>query len=423
MKKTDKMKRETKAKLLPAKSISSNLGITYDKNIGKEFKILFVGDTSFAENYVSEYALRKNIGVNVLEHYGRDYFFEKVKPILLESDLVIANLETPLIDQKNTKKPLFSFTSRYRNKQGRFQHWSDKAKTVEYLKKYNILNVSLANNHMLDYGIDGLNQTLDRLKETGIRFFGAGANRRQAGIPYTKNIFIGHSMVKLVVFSAFEYRKGYDVDFSFYAKDRKGGVNRLSINKINQKIKKIREEQNNVFIVASPHWGGARNYGWKTNKQTRVGHQLVDAGVDIVIAHGPHNMQQIEEYKDKLIIYSIGNFVYNSMGNYNSYNAIPFSLTVKLLFKTSDRDHAATHIRQNNANDDAHFDEIKKTIKLYPIMTDNHETQFQARLLGEREFNIVRDILMGKNSLLQSLKREAKTGVDKIGHYIELDLP
>ena len=401
------------------------MDLAYDKKIGNEFGVLFVGDTSFAENYVSEYASRKNIGVNVLEHYGRDYFFEKVKPILLESDLVIANLETPLIDVKNTKKPVFSFSSRYRNKQGRFQHWSDKVKTVEYLKKYNILNVSLANNHMLDYGIDGLNQTLDILKESGIRFFGAGVNRRQASTPYTKNIFIGRSMVKLVVFSAFEYRKGYDVDFSFYAKDRKGGVNRLSINKIYRKIKKIREEQNNVFIVASPHWGGARNYGWKTNKQTNVGHQLVDAGVDIVIAHGPHNVQQIEEYNGKLILYSIGNFVYNSMGNYNSYNAIPFGLTVKLLFKISDRDYPTTHNRQNNANanDDAHFDEIKKTIKIYPIMTDNHDTKFQARLLGEQEFKIVRDLLIDKYSLLQSLKRKAKIGMDKIGHYIELDLP
>ena len=259
----------------------------------------------------------------------------------------------------------------------------------------------------MDYGIDGLNQTLDGLKESGIRYFGAGVNRRQAGIPYTKNIFIGHSMVKLVVFSAFEYRKGYEVDFSFYAKDRKEGVNRLSINKIRQKIKKIREEQNNVFIVASPHWGGGRNYGWKTEKQTKVGHQLVDAGVDIVIAHGPHNMQQIEEYKGKLIIYSIGNFVFNSLGKYNTYNVIPFSLTVKLLFKISERDRQTTHNIQDNtkANYEVHFDEIKKIIKLYPIMTNNAKNQWQTRLLGEQEFNIVRDRLIDKNSLLQSLKR------------------
>ena len=109
---------------------------------------------------------------------------------------------------------------------------------------------------MMDYGIDGLNQTLDKLEESGIRFFGAGVNRRQAGTPYTKDIFIGHTTVKLAVISAFEYRKGYDEDFSFYASDMKGGVNRLSLNRIQQKIKKLREDNNNVFVVAFPHWGG-----------------------------------------------------------------------------------------------------------------------------------------------------------------------
>ena len=76
---------------------------------------------------------------------------------------------------------------------------------------------------MLDYGIDGLNQTLDILKESGIKFFGAGVNRRQDGTSCIKNIFSWDKMVKLAVFSAFEYRNGYEVDFSFYAEDKKDG--------------------------------------------------------------------------------------------------------------------------------------------------------------------------------------------------------
>ncbi|MBA3978851.1 MAG: CapA family protein [Nitrosopumilus sp.] len=423
MKKTDKMKMEAKAKLLPNKSINSNLDLTYDKNIGRDFKILFAGDISFAENYVLEYSSRKNIGFNIFERYGYDYFFQKLKPLLLESDLVIANLETPLIDVKNTVKPTFSFSSRYNKKQGRFQHWSDKTKTVEYLKKYNILNVSLANNHMMDYGIDGLNQTLDILKESGIRFLGAGVNRRQAGKPYTKNIFIGNKMVKLAVISAFEYRKGYDKDFSFYASDRKGGVNRLSINRIHRKIEKLREDHgNNIFVVVLPHWGGARNYGMKTDKQTEVGHQLVNAGADIVIGSGPHNFQQIDEYKGRLILYSIANFLYNSLGNYDNYNASPFSLAVRLVFQLNDRGCLTNKPEQDNADNDISLPEVKKTIKIYPIMTDNIITKWQARLLEEQEFKIAQDLLMHKNSFLKSSKRYPKAGIDKIGRYMELKL-
>jgi len=405
---------------------NDNLDFICDENIVNKFRILFAGDTSFAENYVPEYASGKNIGFDVLEQYGRDYYFQKVKPILLESDLVIANLETPLIDAKNTLESRFSFSpnNRFIKQKGSYLHWSDKAKTVEYLKKYNILNVSLANNHLMDYGIDGLNQTFDILKESGIRFFGAGVNRRQAGIPYTKNIFIGDKMVKLAVISAYEYRKWYDKDFSFYAEDRKGGVNRLSISTIHRKIKRLREDHgNNVFVAVLPHWGGARSYGWKTDKMTKMGHQLVDAGADIVIGSGAHNFQEIEEYKGRLILYSIGNFMYNSLGNYNICNAIPYSLTVRLLFEINDRKLKSQTVQNNdNANDDAQFDKVKKTIKIYPIMTDNHDTRFQARFLEEQEFEIVRDILINKNSFLTSLKRYSKAGIDKIGRYMELQL-
>ena len=404
---------------------NDNLELLCNENIVNKYRILFTGDTSFAENYVSEYASRKNIGFDVLEQYGHDYFFQNVKPLLLDSDLVIANLETPLIDAKNTSRPQFSFSpgNRYRNKQGRFQHWSDKTKTVEYLKKYNILNVSLANNHMLDYGVDGLNQTLDALKDAGIRFFGAGANRRQAGKPYTKNIFIGDKMVKLAVISAFEYREGYDKDFSFYAEDRKGGVNRLSISTIRRKIKKLREDHgNDVFVAVLPHWGGARNYGWKTGGQTEVGHRLVDAGADIVIGSGPHNFQEIEEYKGRLILYSIGNFMYNTLGNYDNYNVNPFSLAVRFIFEVTDRRCPPNSPIQNNSDSNNSLTEVTTTIKIYPILTDNLITKWQARLLDEQEFEIACDLLTDKNSFIKSSQIYAKVGNDIMGRYLELQL-
>ena len=110
MKRVVKKVPEKIVKKIPDK-LNNDLDLGYDKNIGNEFNILFVGDITFAENYVFEYSSRKNIGFNILERYGHDHFFQKVKPILLESDLVIANLETPLIDANNTVRPSFSFSS------------------------------------------------------------------------------------------------------------------------------------------------------------------------------------------------------------------------------------------------------------------------------------------------------------------------
>ena len=65
------------------------------------------------------------------------------------------------------------------------------------------------------------------------------------------------------------------------------------------------------LLLHSPIGGELRNYGWRTDKQAELGHQLVDAGADLVIGGGPHNMQQIEEYNGRLILYSMGNFLYH----------------------------------------------------------------------------------------------------------------
>ena len=209
-------------------------------------------------------------------------------------------------------------------KQGRFLHWSNGANTVEYLKKNNIRIVSLANNHMLDYGKDGFIQTMSILKKGAIRFFGANRNAPRARMPFEKNIFLGNRKLKLVIISAFEDREAYNVDFDFYAGRDKPGVNKLSIKKIKELINNLRQSAlyDEVFVVAFPHWGGRRNYGWRTKSQIKMGHKLIKAGADIVIGTGPHNLQEIEEYQGHLILYSIGNFMYNSLGNYDKYNAL-----------------------------------------------------------------------------------------------------
>jgi Bacterial capsule synthesis protein PGA_cap len=391
--------------------------IIYDDNHDNEFNVLFVGDTSFADSYISEYVSRERI-CNIYHMYGYDYSFQNIKSILLDSDLTVANLETPLVDIANTPRPSFSFSdlNRFNQKQGRYQHWSDVKIAPIYFKKYNLTNLSLANNHMLDYGMEGFKQTLESLYEHEIRFFGAGYDRKQADRPYIKNLVVGNRTLKLVVISAFEYRKGYDEDFSFYAGSSRGGVNPLSIKRIAKKIQKIRKKNaNNVFIVAYPHWGGRRNYGWKTVTQTKLGHRIVDAGADIVIGTGPHNLQQIEKYRGKWIIYSIGNFMYNTLGNYGKYNAAPFSLVVKLIFK--DQSNFATTRAEHSS-----INQIKRHMKIYPIVTDNTITYFQARFVDQKEFEAVCKLLIDEKYGWNLYENDVKLGSDQIGRFIEFPL-
>jgi poly-gamma-glutamate capsule biosynthesis protein CapA/YwtB (metallophosphatase superfamily) len=395
--------------------------VKYDSYDDEEYKVLFVGDTHYGENYATHRVNRKRRkGYNVLEKYGYDYPFQNIKSILLDSDLTVANLETPLVDIASTPKCTFSFSAnnRFRTKKhGYWLHWSDVKIAPIYFKKYNLTNLSLANNHMLDYGTEGLRQTIESLHEHGIRYFGAGYNITQAAEPYVENIVVGNRTLKLVVISAFEYRKGYAEDFSWYASKTKGGVNPLSIKRVAKKIERTRKltDENNTYVVAYPHWGGARNYGWRIDAQTRMGHDLIDAGADIVIGHGPHNLQQIEKYRGKWIIYSLGNFMYIARNRYDMWNSAPFSIVVKLIFK--DHNYFST-----GNGDDISRDQISKHMKIYPIITDNPLVHFQTRFVNQNEFEIICKLLLAENSVWKPSEKDIKLGIDKIGRFIEFSL-
>ena len=213
-------------------------------------------------------------------------------------------------------------------------------------------------------------QTISVLKNGGIKFFGANMNAPRARNPFTKIIFTGNKKVKLIVISVFEHREAYDIDFGFYAGRGKPGVNRLSISKIRDMIHDLRKSvlHDEVFVVIFPHWGGRRNYGWRTNSQRKMGHQLIEAGADLVIGHGPHNLQEIEEYEGRLIFYSIGNFVYNSLGGYNRYNVIPYSLAVKLTFRVEGT--IPGELSSSHHTVGAISTGLKKLVKVYPILTE-----------------------------------------------------
>ena len=175
-----------------------------------------------------------------------------------------------------------------------------------------------------------------------------------------------------------------------------------------------------VFVVVFPHWGGRRNYGWRTNSQRKMGHQLIEAGADLVIGHGPHNLQEIEEYEGRLIFYSIGNFVYNSLGGYNRYNVIPYSLAVKLMFSVEGI--IPGELSSSHHTVGATSTGLKKLVKVYPILTENPRTNFQPRLLNENEFDIVYKALIDKASDFDSKKTRSRAGIDEIGRHIELSL-
>ena len=376
-------------------NLSSILGMyrlrsdIHRKKETNRLQILFAGDTSFGENY--QIQLKRAGGENILETKGYDYPLQKLKSIVLQSDAVIINLETPITDL--AKSP-FEGKKKY-------IHWVDTIQTPKYLKLYNIQTVSLANNHTLDYGIEGLQQTLEILYKNNIRWFGAGFNGSEAEKAYLKEFRIGQNSFRLAVIGGFEFLIDYDRKYNLYASKDAGGVNPLYNKKITEQIKKLKAANPDVFIVVFPHWG--KNYKWKSETQTKLAYQMIDSGADLIIGHGAHMLQEVDLYRGKWIIYGIGNFIFNSKGRYQKYNVEPFSLLAQLL------------IQKKKTN-------LDKNIRLYPIISDNLITNYQPRFLTNTEFEKAYELLLKKSNNPAQLKRYVRTGKDKFGRFMEIPI-
>ena len=224
---------------------------------------------------------------NYIDSKGVDYMWEDVRELIKSADYSIFNLETSVsLRGKDTKPSGYGFRS--------------EPSTLEGLKNAGIDMVSLANNHVMDYGRDAFSDTITSLNEYGIKHIGAGENLRDA----SKVIYEEINGVKVGFLAASEIL-GYE---SNKATDEKSGVyylNRKDLSDIKLIIKNAKNECDVLILVA--HWD--REYYDEPKSETvNMAHELIDSGVDIIIGHHPHVLQGIEYYNDGIIYYSTGNF-------------------------------------------------------------------------------------------------------------------
>lgn len=350
---------------------------------------LFLGDTSFGENYQDVRAVRGE--ENVLEVHGYDYLIEAFREILGDATFVVANLETPITDQ-----PISPLRGRKL-----LIHYADVNKTPQTLRKYHFDLVSLANNHALDFGMPGLRQTVRLLDEQGIRSCGAGETEREARSPYVQEIAVGTTTVRMAVICAFEFEPRYAQSYSFYAEGQIGGVNSLIEDPISEDIRSLRHEYEDIFIVVFPHWGV--NYQSATSEQRLLGRAIIDAGADLVIGHGAHTLQELEYYNGRWIVYGIGNFVFAAPGRYDLRQAPPYSLVANLRIGT-----------ENGA--------LSKKLRLYPIFSDNLASHYRNRFVSDDEFEEIKTMLRRHSAIPPGFDAMVSGGRDRYGHYLEFRL-
>ncbi len=225
-----------------------------------------------------------------IDKNGGAALFESVKPYMEDAHLAFINLEGAISDTgaRNSAKE-YTFQAR--------------PGLMDGLLSAGIDVVSLANNHSLDYGWKALSDCISRLDTAGIKHAGAGADFDAAAAPAVLDTPAGKVSVIAVSqitagFAATSKRAGTYYISSSVSKN-KGLTDRVT-----------QAAQQSDFVIVSLHWGTEYD-STADSLQVGLAHALVDAGADLVLGHHPHVIQGMEIYKDKLIVYSMGDFVWD----------------------------------------------------------------------------------------------------------------
>lgn len=246
----------------------------------------FIGDILFDD----EYAIMANLlrrGVTIENGVS-----EAMLTQLQSVDVLVANNEFP-------------YTNRGTPTEGKTYTFRADTDTVSYLKDMGVDVAVLANNHIYDFGEVGLLDTLDTLSNAGIPGIGAGRNLDEASAPL---YFIVNDM-KIAVVAATQIERLDNPD-TRGATDSSAGVFRCwNPEKLYEVVSKAKE--NSDFVIVYIHWG-TENQAEPDWAQLDQAPKLAEAGADLIIGDHAHCLQGITYFDDTPVIYSLGNFWFNS---------------------------------------------------------------------------------------------------------------
>ena len=226
--------------------------------------ILFGGDMSFDRSIRT--AMRRR---------GNDFPLAGLKEVFSQSDLVVANLEGPITD--NATKSEGSVIGSREN-----YFFTFDPSVAKTLKDSGVGMVNLGNNHILNFGEDGVAQTKKYLESAGVGYFGS---------PLIGDIRYGIRDIR-----------GQKIAFVNYNQFIANGKERAMTDIAEAKAK-------SDFVVLYAHWG--KEYVSALPSVRELAHTFVDAGADLVIGSHPHVVQEHEVYHGKTIYYSLGNLVFD----------------------------------------------------------------------------------------------------------------
>lgn len=336
-------------------------------------KILVVGD--FYPNFELKNQLLNNEPSKI---------FGKFHNIIQKSDLAVVNLESPLTTHNKAI-----------NKTGPALK-SDKV-FADFLKNSGFGLATLANNHIMDYGPEGLQDTIEALTNVGLDYVGAGSSIGDSKQPY---IYTCKEGIKLAVLNFAENEwSTTKIDFPGAA-----GFDTVSNFYSIQKAKK-----NTDFVLVITH-GGHENYNLPSKSFRDLLRFYVDAGADAIVNHHPHCISGFETYNGKPIYYSVGNFLFDKKGSeLTQWNK---GLAVEMDF-SEHKINSNTHIFYQSARGntfellegevaDKELNQLDKLSRI--IQSDKDlESEFQAWTAKNRKYYSI-NIEPHSNRVLQALQ-------------------
>lgn len=264
-----------KANASPSKKIPDKPAA--HKKPAKDTTIVFAGDVYFSSYVLESY---NQSGIQGVLSKG-------MLKELAKADITMVNNEFPY-SARGQKAPDKQFTFRV-----------DPA-YVSILKESGVDIVTLANNHVLDYGTQALSDSFQALDDAGIAYAGAGNSLKRACRLITKKAN-GHTFGFLAASRVFP-------SVSWNVENSQPGV--FSAYDPARLIETVQKSKKHCdFLAVYVHWGIERNTT-PEQYQSDMAHALIEAGADAVIGAHPHVLQGVEIYKGKPIFYSLGNFIF-----------------------------------------------------------------------------------------------------------------
>ena len=228
----------------------------------KTFTVTLAGDTTLGST--DDLRKRDDCFERVAEEKGYGWFFSGLSDLFATDDMTLVNFEGTLTEETEKKEKKFNFKG--------------PAEYTDILTLGSVEAVTVANNHTLDYGTKGRDDTIANLESAGITVSGNG---------------------ELGVFE----KDGVKVGMTGYCFPYKDGKKDIS-----KDVKALRDMGCQI-VIASFHWGSEYREDF-TGEQRSIGRAAIKAGADIVVGHHPHIVQGIESYEDSYILYSVGNLVF-----------------------------------------------------------------------------------------------------------------